>query len=107
MDGADRGGDSVRNFRAPDYQRKTTSLRSHRRRIHLPMNESILDKVAEYQAALMENAELAAQENSLKSARSAARSRLNQAKDNLRALEEDMMYLQELQIINHNVKETV
>ena len=71
------------------------------------MNESILDKVAEYQAALMENAELAAQENSLKSARSAARSRLNQAKDNLRALEEDMMYLQELQIINHNVKETV
>ena len=69
--------------------------------------ESINDKVAEYQAALMENAKLAAQENSLKSARSAARSRLNQAKDNLRALEEDMMYLQELQIINHNVKETV
>ena len=56
------------------------------------MNESILDKVAEYQAALMENAQLAAQENSLKSARSAARLRLNLAKDNLRALEEDMMY---------------
>ena len=71
------------------------------------MHESILDKVAEYQAALMENAQLAAQENSLKSARSAARLRLNQAKDNLRALEEDMMYLQELQIINHNSKETV
>ena len=71
------------------------------------MHESILDKVAEYQAALMENAQLAAQENSLKSARSAARLRLNIAKDNLRALEEDMMYLQELQIINHNVKETV
>ena len=71
------------------------------------MKESILDKVAEYQAALMENAQLAAQENSLKSARSAARLRLNIAKDNLRALEEDMMYLQELQIINHNVKETV
>ena len=71
------------------------------------MHESILDKVAEYQAALMENAKLAAQENSLKSARSAARLRLNQAKDNLRALEEDMMYLLELQIINHNSKETV
>ena len=71
------------------------------------MHESILDKVAEYQAALMENAQLAAQENSLKSARSAARFRLNQAKDNLRALEEDMMYLQELQIINYNSKKTV
>ena len=71
------------------------------------MNESILDKVAEYQAALMENAELAAQENSLKSARSAARSRLNQAKDDLRALEEDMRYLQELQIINQNKQQTV
>ena len=55
----------------------------------------------------MENAQLAAQENSLKSARSAARLRLNLAKDNLRALEEDMQYLQELQIINHNSKETV
>ena len=71
------------------------------------MNESILDKVAEYQAALMENAQLAAQENSLKSARSAARSRLNQEKDDLRALEEDMMYLQELQIINQNKQQTV
>ena len=71
------------------------------------MNESILDKVAEYQAALMENAELAAQENSLKSARSAARLRLNIAKDSLRALEEDMMYLQELQIINQNKQQTV
>ena len=71
------------------------------------MNESIEDKVEELKAALMENAQLAAQENSLKSARSAARFRLNQAKDDLRALEEDMMYLQKLQIINHNVKETV
>ena len=71
------------------------------------MPEAILDHVDELKAALMENAQLAAQENSLKSARSAARFRLNQAKDNLRALEEDMMYLQELQIINSNVKETV
>ena len=71
------------------------------------MPEAILDRVDELKAALMENAKLAAQENSLKSARSAARFRLNQAKDNLRALEEDMQYLQELQIINHNIKETV
>ena len=71
------------------------------------MHESILDKVEELKAALMENAKLAEQENSLKSERSAARLRLNIAKDNLRALEEDMMYLQELQIIKHNVKETV
>ena len=71
------------------------------------MHESILDKVAEYQAALMENAKLVAQENSLKSARSAARFRLNQAKDALRALEEDMMYLQELQVINQNKQQTV
>ena len=71
------------------------------------MKESILDKVAEYQAALMENAKLVAQENSLKSARSAARLRLNIAKDSLRALEEDMMYLQELQIINQNKQQTV
>ena len=71
------------------------------------MRENIADMIEEYHAALMENAQLATQENSLKSARSAARLRLNIAKDNLRALEEDMMYLQELQVINHNVKETV
>ena len=71
------------------------------------MPEAILDHVDELKAALMENAQLAAQENSLKSARNAARFRLNQAKDNLRALEEDMMYLQELQIINQNKLQTV
>ena len=71
------------------------------------MHESILDKVAEYQAALMENAKLVAQENSLKSARSAARFRLNNAKHELRCLEEDMQYLQELQIINQNKQQTV
>ena len=69
--------------------------------------ESINDKVEELKAALMDNAQLAAQENSLKSARIAARFRLNQAKDNLRALEQDMMYLQELQIINQNKQQTV
>ena len=71
------------------------------------MPEAILDHVDELKAALMENAKLAAQENSLKSARSAARLRLNITKDNLRALEEDMMYLQELQIINQNKQQTV
>ena len=60
------------------------------------MHESILDKVAEYQAALMENAQLAAQENSLKADRAKARLRLNAAKDSLRALEADMQYLSEI-----------
>lgn len=59
------------------------------------MTESIKDKVQELEAALMENAILCQKENALKTERMAARLRLNIAKDNLRAFEEDMMFLLE------------